>query len=60
TQGSFVATLPDILCSEDLSYLISSAEVNRCQTFTAVDNTAVSLISGKDLCPSQELDLAGA
>ncbi|RRT83134.1 hypothetical protein B296_00017185 [Ensete ventricosum] len=28
---------------------ISSAEVNRCQTFTAVDNTAVSLTSGKDL-----------
>ncbi|RWW14744.1 hypothetical protein GW17_00021463 [Ensete ventricosum] len=39
---------------------ISSAEVNRCQTFTAIDNTAVSLTSGKDLCPSQELDLAGA
>ncbi|RWW52096.1 hypothetical protein BHE74_00041508 [Ensete ventricosum] len=39
---------------------ISSVEVNRCQTFTAVDNTAVSLISGQDLRPSQELDLAGA
>ncbi|RWW11071.1 hypothetical protein GW17_00025349 [Ensete ventricosum] len=39
---------------------ISSAEVNRCQTFTAVDNTTVSLISGQDLRPSQELDLAGA
>ncbi|RZS21186.1 hypothetical protein BHM03_00053789, partial [Ensete ventricosum] len=39
---------------------ISFAEVNRCQTFTAVDNTTVSLTSGKDLCPSQELDLAGA
>ncbi|RWW77259.1 hypothetical protein BHE74_00014589 [Ensete ventricosum] len=39
---------------------ISSVEVNRYQTFTAVDNTAVSLISGQDLRPSQELDLAGA
>ncbi|RZR74017.1 hypothetical protein BHM03_00031094 [Ensete ventricosum] len=39
---------------------ISSAKVNRCQTFIAVDNTAVSLISGQDLRPSQELDLAGA
>ncbi|RRT60184.1 hypothetical protein B296_00038380 [Ensete ventricosum] len=38
---------------------ISSAEVNRHQTFTAIDNTAVSLISGQDLHPSQELDLAG-
>ncbi|RZS07192.1 hypothetical protein BHM03_00037988 [Ensete ventricosum] len=26
----------------------SSAEVNRCQTFIAVDNTAVSLTSGQD------------
>ncbi|RZR93491.1 hypothetical protein BHM03_00022006 [Ensete ventricosum] len=39
---------------------ISSVEVNRYQTFTAVDNTTVSLISGQDLRPSQELDLAGA
>ncbi|RWW09101.1 hypothetical protein GW17_00027425 [Ensete ventricosum] len=39
---------------------ISSAEVNCCQTFTAVDNTTVSLISGQDLRPSQEFDLAGA
>ncbi|RWW81562.1 hypothetical protein BHE74_00010028, partial [Ensete ventricosum] len=39
---------------------ISSAEVNRRQTFTAVDNTTISLTSGQDLYPSQELDLAGA
>ncbi|RWW41471.1 hypothetical protein BHE74_00053042 [Ensete ventricosum] len=39
---------------------ISSAEVNRRQTFTEIDNTAVSLTSGQDLRPSQELDLAGA
>ncbi|RZR89191.1 hypothetical protein BHM03_00016870 [Ensete ventricosum] len=39
---------------------ISSAEVNRHQTFTAVDNTMVSLTSGQDLRPSQELDLARA
>ncbi|RZR71898.1 hypothetical protein BHM03_00008460 [Ensete ventricosum] len=38
---------------------ISSAEVYRCQTFTAVHNTTVSLTSGQDLRPSQELDLAG-
>ncbi|RZS16636.1 hypothetical protein BHM03_00048672, partial [Ensete ventricosum] len=38
---------------------ISSAEVNRRQTFTLVDNTAVSLTSGQDLHLSQELDLAG-
>ncbi|RRT60483.1 hypothetical protein B296_00038685, partial [Ensete ventricosum] len=39
---------------------ISSAEVNRYHIFTVVDNTTVSLISGQDLRPSQELDLAGA
>ncbi|RZR90927.1 hypothetical protein BHM03_00018925, partial [Ensete ventricosum] len=39
---------------------ISSAEVNRRQTFTEIDNTTVSLTSGQDLRPSQELDLAGA
>ncbi|RZS04311.1 hypothetical protein BHM03_00034643 [Ensete ventricosum] len=39
---------------------ISSVEVNRCQTFIAVDNTTVSLISGQDLRPLQKLDLAGA
>ncbi|RRT33695.1 hypothetical protein B296_00058292 [Ensete ventricosum] len=38
---------------------ISFAEVNCCQTFTAVDNTTVFLTSGKDLRPSQELDLTG-
>ncbi|RWV87929.1 hypothetical protein GW17_00050033 [Ensete ventricosum] len=31
---------------------ISSAEVNRRQTFTVVDNTVVSLTSGQDLRPS--------
>ncbi|RWW57342.1 hypothetical protein BHE74_00035868 [Ensete ventricosum] len=31
---------------------ISSAKVNRHQTFTVVDNTAVSLTSGQDLRPS--------
>ncbi|RWW82937.1 hypothetical protein BHE74_00008576 [Ensete ventricosum] len=39
---------------------ISSVKVNRRQTFTAVDNTVVSLTSGQDLRPSQELDLVGA
>ncbi|RRT50575.1 hypothetical protein B296_00033393 [Ensete ventricosum] len=39
---------------------ISSAKVNRHQTFTVVDNTAVSLTSGQDLRPSQELDLVAA
>ncbi|RWW12071.1 hypothetical protein GW17_00024277 [Ensete ventricosum] len=39
---------------------ISSVEVNCRQTFTAVDNTVVSLTSGQDLRPLQELDLAGA
>ncbi|RWV77013.1 hypothetical protein GW17_00062219 [Ensete ventricosum] len=39
---------------------ISSVEVNHHQTSIAVDNIAVSLTSGQDLRPSQELDLAGA
>ncbi|RWW06682.1 hypothetical protein GW17_00029974 [Ensete ventricosum] len=39
---------------------ISSAKVNRHQTFIAVDNTTVSLTSGQDMRPSQDLDLAGA
>ncbi|RZS26098.1 hypothetical protein BHM03_00059401, partial [Ensete ventricosum] len=39
---------------------ISSVEVNCRQTFTAVDNTVVSLTSRQDLRPLQELDLAGA
>ncbi|RRT65052.1 hypothetical protein B296_00040729 [Ensete ventricosum] len=59
---------PLLLCSLCREYLSTdhpsrsniSAEVNYRQTFTAVDNTAIFLTSGQDLCPSQELDLAGA
>ncbi|RRT68107.1 hypothetical protein B296_00038617 [Ensete ventricosum] len=60
---------PLLLCSLCREYLsidrpsrsnISSVEVNCRQTFTAVDNTVVSLTSGQDLRPLQELDLAGA
>ncbi|RRT44204.1 hypothetical protein B296_00021304 [Ensete ventricosum] len=53
-------SLPFISIDRPSHSSISSVEVNRRQTFTEVDNTAVSLTSGQDLRPSQELDLVGA
>ncbi|RWW60402.1 hypothetical protein BHE74_00032610 [Ensete ventricosum] len=42
------------------SCYLSSVEVNRRQTFTAVDNTAVSLTLVQDLHPLHEFDLVEA